>query len=147
MATSPSDQNNKNVLGWLDRLQSSICDAGKKAGPQAFRELRDFENGEDDSEGESDGRTQVQIYTSAAKDEEDNADESLRTEAKSSLPEAHVPIGLLADLSLSNNKSNRKKDKPKEGGALKEEDLNDDNVVGRITCLPVIRLKILMDRY
>ena len=127
MATSPSDQNNKNVLAWLDRLQSSIRDAGSKTGPQAFRDLRDFENIEDDSEGESDGRTQAQIYATAAKDDgdDDNADESL-----GALPEAHVPIGLLADLSLSNSNANRKKDKPnKEGAALEEEDLNDNNVV------------------
>ncbi|KAF8804042.1 hypothetical protein BYT27DRAFT_7194756 [Phlegmacium glaucopus] len=132
MATSPSDQNNKNILAWLDRLQSSVRDAGKKAGPQAFRDLRDFENVEDDSEGESDSRTQAQIYASAAAkdDGDDNSDEILRTETKlqSSLPEAHVPIGLIADLSLSNSKANRKKDKPKEGAALSEEDLNDDNV-------------------
>lgn len=132
MATSPSDQNNKNVLAWLDRLQSSIRDAGKKAGPQAFRDLRDFENIEDDSEGESDGHTQAQIYASAAKDDvdDDNPDENPGTEAKlqSSLPEAHVPIGLIADLSLSNSKAGRKRDKPKHGAAL-DEDLDGDNVV------------------
>jgi hypothetical protein len=130
MATSPSDQNNTNVLGWLDRLQASIRDAGSKAGPQAFRDLRNFENAEDDSEGESDSRTQAQIYASVSKDD-DKTDESLGVEAKlqSSLPEAHVPIGLLADLSLSNNNANRKKDKPTKEGVLDEEDLNDDNVV------------------
>ena len=134
MATSPSDQNNKNVLAWLDRLQSSIRDAGSQAGPQAFRHLRDFETIEDDSEGESDGRTQTQMHTTAAKDDgdDDDADDSLNAEAKSSLPEAHVPIGLLADLSLSNSNANRKKDKPsKEGAALDEEDFNDNNVVRR----------------
>ena len=134
MATSPSDQNNKNVLAWLDRLQSSIRDAGSKSGPQAFRHLRDFENIDDDSEGESDGRTQAQIYSTAATDdiEDDNVDDSLNAEAKSSLPEAHVPIGLLADLSLSHSNANRKKDKSsKEGAALEEEDFNDNNVVRR----------------
>ena len=131
MATSPSDQNNKNVLAWLDRLQSSIRDAGSKSGPQAFRHLRDFEIIDDDSEGESDSRTQAQIFATAATEDvdDDNVDDSLNAEAKSSLPEAHVPIGLLADLSLSNN-ANRKKDKTsKEGAALEEEDLNDNNVV------------------
>ena len=129
MATSPSDKNNKNVLAWLDRLHSSIRDAGKKAGPQAFRELRDFENVEDDSEGESDGRTQARIYALAAKDEreDDNADESSIAEDKlqSSLPEVHVPIGLIADLSLNSSKANRKKDKNKDGAGLNEDDLND----------------------
>ena len=137
MATSPSDQNNKNVLAWLDRLQSSIRDAGSKSGPQAFRHLRDFETIEDDSDGESDGRTQAQIYATAATDDidDDNVDDSLNAEAKSSLPEAHVPIGLLADLSLSNSNANRKKDKPtKEGAALDDED-NDNNVVRRLLLL------------
>lgn len=143
MATSPSDQNNKNVLAWLDRLQSSIRDAGTKTGPQAFRDLRNFENVEDDSEGESDSRTQAQIYTSATKDDrdDDNTDETLGAEAKSSLPEVHVPIGLLADLSLSHSNANRKKDKPaKDRAALDEEDLNNDNVVCR--SLLLVDLKV-----
>ena len=141
MATSPSDHNNKNVLAWLDRLQSSIRDAGSKTGPQAFRDLRDFETIEDDSEGESDGRTQAQIYTTAANDDGDdeNPDESL-----SALPEAHVPIGLLADLSLSNNNANRKKDKPaKEGATLEEEDFNDNNVVRRSLPLSFLISKLM----
>lgn len=136
MATSPSDQNNKNVLAWLDRLQSSIRDAGTKAGPQAFRDLRDFENVEDDSEGEADNRVQAQIYSSVAKD--DNEDLDAEANLQSSLPEVHVPIGLLADLSLSNSNANRKKDKPtKEGAVLDEEDLNNDNVVCRSPFLVV----------
>ena len=36
MATSPSDQNNKNVLDWLDRLEDSVRTAGGSAGPSAF---------------------------------------------------------------------------------------------------------------
>jgi hypothetical protein len=76
---------------------------------------------------EFDSRTQAPLYTTAAEDDrdDDNADDSLNAEAKSSLP-------LLADLSLSNSNANRKKDKPsKEGAALDEEDLNDNNVVRR----------------
>ena len=145
MATSPSDQNNKNVLAWLDRLQSSIRNAGSQKGPQAFRNLRDFENSEDDSDGESDNRTQAQIYTTAAEDDkdDDNADDSLNAEAKSSLPEAHVPIGLLADLSLSNSNANRKKDKPSKDGAALDEDLNDNNVVRRSLLLFFLISKLM----
>ena len=144
MATSPSDQNNKNVLAWLDRLQSSIRNAGSQKGPQAFRNLRDFENSEDDSDGESDNRTQAQIYTTAAEDDkdDDNADDNLNAEAKSSLPEAHVPIGLLADLSLSNSNANRKKDKPSKDGAALDEDLNDNNVVRRLATSFFSNLKV-----
>ena len=32
MATSPTDQNNQNVLAWLDRLQASVQAAGASAG-------------------------------------------------------------------------------------------------------------------
>ncbi|KAJ3485890.1 hypothetical protein NLJ89_g11859 [Agrocybe chaxingu] len=54
MATSPSDQNNRNVLAWLDRLQSSVRDAGNNKGtPYAFSELRNIDGIEDDSDNES----------------------------------------------------------------------------------------------
>jgi len=48
MATSPSDQNKRNVLSWLDRLQSSVRDAGSSAGPDIFTELRNREEVESD---------------------------------------------------------------------------------------------------
>ncbi|KIM44248.1 hypothetical protein M413DRAFT_443269 [Hebeloma cylindrosporum] len=137
MATSPSDHNNRNVLAWLDRLQSSVREAGQKAGPKAFLELRNLDGVEEESDAESESkRTQVELgmgggdknssTTATAKggdgatqrDEEEEQDK-----LQSSLPEAHVPLGLIADLSLSNNKANRKKE-----GKVNEDDLNDDNV-------------------
>ena len=130
MATSPSDQNNKNVLAWLDRLQSSVRDAGKATGRKAFIELRGSDRQEDDSDGDSEQK-RAQRQSGDLKDDadnEDNDDASQDVEKlRSSLPEAHVPLGLIADLSLDTTKSRKKKNPSKELGL--EEDLDDDNVV------------------
>ena len=135
MATSPSDHNNRNVLAWLDRLQSSVREAGQTGGPRTFLELRNLDADEEsDAESES-KRTQVDLGTvvgdknmSTAQDTGGAADEASQRDEEdklqSSLPEAHVPLGLIADLSLSNSKANRKKE-----GKLNDDDLNDDNVV------------------
>ena len=136
MATSPSDHNNRNVLAWLDRLQSSVREAGQKAGPKAFLELRNLDGVEEESDAESESkRTQVDLGISSGdknvttgQTAGGGGDEASQQEEEdklqSSLPEAHVPLGLIADLSLSNSKANRKKE-----GKVNEDDLNDDNVV------------------
>ena len=111
-------------------------EAGQKAGPKAFLELRNLDGVEEESDVESESkRTQVDLgiggrdknvtttQGTGGGDEasqQDDEDDKLQ----SSLPEAHVPLGLIADLSLSNNKANRKKE-----GKVNEDDLNDDNVV------------------
>ncbi|KAJ7689016.1 fungal-specific transcription factor domain-containing protein [Mycena rosella] len=137
MATSPSDTTNRNILAWLDRLQASVragstLDASGSpsannapafsaasfgatnpnfnathfnstnpnfASNPAFEESPD----EDADDGdEQDG------------DDDDEGDES------GALPDASVPLGLIANLSLSNSK-----------GAVREEELeelDDDNV-------------------
>lgn len=131
MATSPSDSNNRNVLAWLDRLQSSVRDAGKQVGPRAFSSPRDRTDEESDVDSEG-KRTQAATLLGGLRDDaeesfvENPAKESEKLQ--SSLPESHVPLGLIADLSLSNNKSKRRRDQAKDS-ALNEEDLNDDNVV------------------
>jgi len=132
MATSPSDQNNKNVLAWLDRLQSSVRDAGKDAGPRAFFEPRSPETLEDSDVDDSDKRTLAQTEGGPGKDDSGNDDnEQALQEAEklqSSLPDSHVPLGLIADLSLSNKKANKKRNGAKET-AISEEDLDGNNVV------------------
>lgn len=130
MATSPSDSNNGNVLAWLDRLQSSVRDAGKQVGPRAFSNPRDRTDEESDADSES-KRTHTRGLLGGLKEEVDESglDNAAQDSEKlqSSLPESHVPLGLIADLSLSSNKSKRKKDQGKESAL--NEDLNDDNVV------------------
>jgi len=112
-----------------------VREAGQTGGPRTFLELRNLDADEEsDAESES-RRTQVDLGTvvgdknmntvqdaGGAADEASQRDEE--DKLQSSLPEAHVPLGLIADLSLSNSKANRKKE-----GKLNEDDLNDDNVV------------------
>jgi hypothetical protein len=112
-----------------------VREAGQKAGPKAFFELRNLDGVEEESDAESESkRTQVDLgigsgdknvttaQNAGAGDEASQQEEE--DKLQSSLPEAHVPLGLIADLSLSNSKANRKKE-----GKVNDDDLNDDNVV------------------
>ncbi|KAG6885330.1 hypothetical protein C0993_003178 [Termitomyces sp. T159_Od127] len=130
MATSPSDQNNKNVLEWLDLLQSSVRSAGGKVGPSAFKDPRGLSTEEDDSDAEE---THAQRFGLVAPPEDDDSqtvggeDNTAANDKLSSLPDSDTPLGLIANLSLSNNKLKSKKD-------TKEvvdtgDDLDDDDVV------------------
>jgi hypothetical protein len=125
MATSSTDQDKSNVLAWLDRLQSSVPDSGNTGGTDIFTELRNKE--EADSEGESETPN---IEFVAPDDEEPEGDGNLSEAEKiqSSLPDAHVPLGLIAKLSIDKNHGKSKKDRTRDIG-INEEDLNDDNVV------------------
>jgi hypothetical protein len=152
MATSPSDQNNKNVLAWLDRLQASVKDAGGKAGPLAFKKARSpstafvADDQQDDSDDEASGGrklTHAQRFGLVPVEEipeEDGegvaADPDEVERARSALPDSHVPLGLIANLSLSNNPKVKsvKKDGKEE---LNDEDLNDDNVVRDLSHFPL----------
>ncbi|KAL1755599.1 fungal-specific transcription factor domain-containing protein, partial [Schizophyllum commune] len=144
MATSPSDSNNKNILAWLDRLQASVQSngttikevseankgremsvqsAGEKA-PGAFTlDVRAIVR--DDGE-ESDEEYSGEKGTDSDDDDEDGSSDKLRN-----LPDMHVPLGLIANLSLSNKpKSGKagKKNATEETTTLDEDDLDDDNV-------------------
>ncbi|KAF9560574.1 hypothetical protein CPC08DRAFT_762610 [Agrocybe pediades] len=132
MATSPSDHNNQNVLAWLDRLQSSVRDAGKKS-PGAFLDIRGADGNEEDSEGENENKRIQDQFSKAAVMKTEGNDEAdgegpLQDSEKpqSSLPESHVPLGLIAALSLSSSKASMKKDQSKDPKL--DDDLNDDNV-------------------
>jgi hypothetical protein len=120
MATSPSDQNNSNIIAWLDRLNSSVRTAGGHGGPKAFSleprpkaEQADSDNDSDHRAGDND-------------DVDDGADtrcEGREGEDLTGLPDAAVPLGLIANLSLSNSKGRVKK------GSLDADEVDDDNVV------------------
>lgn len=120
------------VLSWLERLQTSVKDVGKSGGPQSFFDIRDAAG--EDSEGESDGtRTLAQgnvgthHTTEQTGDEETLADSN--EDVQSALPDATVPLGLIANLSLSHTKkAGKKKDTGKDVAGILEEDLNDDNI-------------------
>ncbi|KAG5643990.1 hypothetical protein DXG03_009280 [Asterophora parasitica] len=128
MATSPSDQNNKDILAWLDRLQSSVRAAGGKGGADAFKDLRGTAAVDDDSDGEE---THGQPFLTAPLDDDDTntvgGEESVAPVDKlSSLPDSDAPLGLIANLSLSNTKPRPKKDANDIAAA--EENLDDDDV-------------------
>ncbi|KAF9267092.1 hypothetical protein L218DRAFT_955568 [Marasmius fiardii PR-910] len=149
MATSPSDSGNRNVIAWLDRLQSSVQNAGGKIGNNAFKlDGRSKVNEDEDDSGEEETMTHAQRFglvdreggTESDEDRDgtdeagDEADQNTRR-LQSSLPDSHVPLGLIANLSLSN--SSKKTGGKKDGGAggvvkkedlFDEADLDDDNV-------------------
>ncbi|EKM51056.1 uncharacterized protein PHACADRAFT_263020 [Phanerochaete carnosa HHB-10118-sp] len=122
MATSPSDQNNKNVLAWLERLEHSVRTAGGSGGPGAFG-LSSRSEQESTTEDELDSETEEQVEptergstTGTVKVEED--------EKNQSLPSSEVPLGLIAELALSNKPRGSKGRKP----VKDEEETDDDNV-------------------
>lgn len=159
MATSPSDSSNRNVLAWLDRLQTSVQAAGSKGGPGAFSldgrfPLNGHTGGRDDDDSDQEEHNNAHRLTHAqryglAPVDEGNGDEmegggerdknsvgaGEEDALQSSLPDSHVPLGLIANLSLSNNKKVRTLRKNREEGkdlaaeALDEDNLDDDNVV------------------
>lgn len=123
MATSPSDQNNKNVLAWLDRLEDSVRTAGVSGGPSAFglgSRAEDESAEEEESESDNDeGEEPTERGSTAGtvKVEENTKPQSL--------PDSAVPLGLIAELSLSSNsRSGKSKRVPKD-----DEEVDDDNVV------------------
>lgn len=130
MATSPSDRNNRDVIAWLDRLEASVQRAGESGGSKAFKfESRaGNDNGDgEDSDGEpegagfNDGTERGSVQQFDTDDQLKDADDKLQA-----LPDATVPLGLLASLSLSNTKKSRKKSPTEKGNA---ESSDEDNVV------------------
>jgi hypothetical protein len=117
MATSPSDQNNRNIIAWLDRLQASVRSAGDAGGERAFK-LESRSKNPDDSDQESDhGRDE---------DGGDGDDDTvLDPETLQALPDSTVPLGLIANLSLSNSKA---KASSHNGDVASTDTLDDDNV-------------------
>ena len=113
MATSPSDQNNRDIIAWLDKLQGSVQSAGIAAGDNAFK---------------MDSRAKAEYESEQDSDEEyDLVDDSDRgIDTMSSLPDPAVPLGLIAKMSLSNPKA---KASSNNGDIASTDTLDDDNVV------------------
>ena len=133
MATSPSDQTNNNVLAWLDRLQSSVRETGSSKIGRAFLEPRNPT--EEDSDADSDGKrtlSQSDINVrqqSSGPGNDDRLADSDNETVQSALPDSTVPLGLIANLSLSNKKKvGKKKNSGKEAAGLLEAELDDDNI-------------------
>lgn len=119
MATSPSDQNNRDIIAWLDRLQSSVRGAGAGGGERAFKLESRNKNAEDSDPESVDGREDdIEIV--------EPEDALPDPETMQSLPDAAVPLGLIANLSLSNTKA---KPSSHNGDVASTGTLDDDNVV------------------
>lgn len=117
MATSPSDQNNRNVIAWLDRLEESVQAAGRSGGVEAFK----MESRQRDSPGdgeESDDDDEDGTERASAQGDEDEDDVQAKLQA---LPDATVPLGLLAHLSLDNPKTKKGKRRGKADGSDNDE--------------------------
>ncbi|RDX45931.1 hypothetical protein OH76DRAFT_1532078 [Lentinus brumalis] len=118
MATSPTDQNNQNVLAWLDRLQASVQAAGA-ARANAFKMDTRAEGASDDSDDDGpDGGAGEPTERGSVGQPEDDEPLKDAEDRPTALPNEAAPIGLLANLALDNNKNKRKKKtpaKPKEG--------------------------------
>ena len=126
MATSPTDQNNQNVLAWLDRLQASVQAAGASAGAAAFRMDARAEGHSDDSDEDGpDGGAGEPTERGSVGQPEDDEPLKDAEDRPTALPSEAVPIGLLANLALETKSKRRRKTpaKPKEGES------SDDDVV------------------
>ncbi|PCH34825.1 hypothetical protein WOLCODRAFT_78982 [Wolfiporia cocos MD-104 SS10] len=124
-ATSPSDQNNRNVIAWLDRLEASVAAAGRGGGEHAFSfEPRggagdDEDDSDEDADAEAGGARTERGSNGGGDDSGKDGDEKLQA-----LPDATVPLGLLASLSLDNPKRRPRKKNAGRAGA----DSDDDDV-------------------
>ncbi|KAF8631666.1 hypothetical protein AX17_005067 [Amanita inopinata Kibby_2008] len=129
MATSPSDRNNREVMDWLNRLKSSVKNANVKGDRRAFMDHRPSETIDEDSDQDTNAGLADRysaVLTRSHSDCED-AEDRVSDEKLSSLPDTHVPLGLIANLSLSSNKGRRhsKKNQMKES-LLNEDGIDDD---------------------
>ena len=126
MATSPTDQNNQNVLAWLDRLQASVQAAGTTGGLSAFKMDARADGPSDDSEEDgADGAGGEPTERGSVGQPEDDEPLKDAEDRPTALPNEAVPIGLLANLALD-NKSKRKK---KANAKPKDNESSDDDVV------------------
>ncbi|KAI9068941.1 hypothetical protein FKP32DRAFT_1671776 [Trametes sanguinea] len=130
MATSPTDQNNQNVIAFLDRLQASVSTAGSSA-MNAFKldSRASTEEKSDDSDDEGQhGDMNELTERGSANGQDDEDDEPLKDaeDKPQALPDQTVPIGLIAKLALDN----RRKQKPKKSAAKPKDNESSDDDVG-----------------
>lgn len=96
MATSPSDRDNVKISDWMDRLQSGTRPASQPC-PSRMKMLQELR---DPHASNVRGGDTVMDDSDEAEDLEDTTEGEDTENMRSSLPDATVPIGLLANLSL-----------------------------------------------
>ncbi|KAH9914369.1 uncharacterized protein BXZ73DRAFT_55048 [Epithele typhae] len=116
MATSPTDQNNQNILAWLDRLQASVQAAGTVA-PGAFKMDTRADHTDESSDDAPEGGAGEATERGSVGHPEDDEPLKDADDRPTALPNEAVPIGMLANLALDNKPKRRRKApaKPKEG--------------------------------
>jgi hypothetical protein len=115
-STSPSDENKQSVVEWLDKLTASFNTEVKTAGgtmkSQSFTFKTPPRDTVSDTDSDGDGITTVLGEGTPGgtnSDEEGGDDSGVASKAAGALPDIAVPIGLIANLSLSNGKASAKK--------------------------------------
>ncbi|KAF8177381.1 hypothetical protein K438DRAFT_1845777 [Mycena galopus ATCC 62051] len=145
MATSPSDTTNCNILAWLDRLQASVRAnngdiSAANFASSAFASLSNAKK-TPNFEAASFNSTHPNLMSVPAFEESDEEEPGNEGEGEGEgeedddasvlLPDASVPFGLIANLSLSNSRS-RERRGARNGQSLtwqeERDDLDDDNV-------------------
>jgi hypothetical protein len=114
-STSPSDQNNESVVDWLDKLTASfnsdIKSAGGTMASKSFTFTSNLKETAPDSDSDGDAVTTVlggDAQDDPDSDNEGSDDSGVASSAAEALPDISVPIGLIANLSLSNGKTSKK---------------------------------------
>ncbi|KAF9653763.1 hypothetical protein BDM02DRAFT_3153137 [Thelephora ganbajun] len=115
-STSPSDQNNQSVVDWLQKLTASFNSDVKSAGGTIKSQSFTFTSRPKDtnSDTDSDGDAVTTVLGGGTQDDLDSDDEGgndsgTTSKAAGALPDVAVPIGLIANMSLSNGKGPTKK--------------------------------------
>ena len=117
-ATSPSDGNNRDIIDSLSRLKSSLKTTDGKKAMDAFSIYRPSQPVDEDSDGDTPQVTQIIPATG----------ETGNDKGDPVLPDVHVPMGLLAHLSLTGRRVKKTKGKAKDK-ILNDEDFDDTDVV------------------
>ncbi|KAJ7226928.1 hypothetical protein GGX14DRAFT_627532 [Mycena pura] len=136
MATSPSDATNRNIIAWLDRLQASVRSGADLDGLSHYPSFSTKAKSKGFNSANPNFASNSAFEESPDEDQEpteNDGDDAEDGEVESGvLPDASVPLGLIANLSLSNNKGREKRAaRNGENGPTPEEeleDLDDDNV-------------------
>ncbi|KAJ7472029.1 hypothetical protein FB451DRAFT_313024 [Mycena latifolia] len=128
MATSPSDTTNRNILAWLDRLQASVrAGSTPAAGAGPSSDAPAFSAASFNSTNPNFASNPAFEDSPEEDGGEDGGEDGEDGESSGALPDASVPLGLIANLSLSNSRSRERR--AGEGGREEElEELDDDNV-------------------
>jgi hypothetical protein len=115
-STSPSDENKESVVEWLEKLTASFNSDVKTAGgtmkSQSFTFSPPPRDTTSDTDSDGDGITTVLgegTQGDIISDDDGGSDSAIASKAAGALPDVTVPIGLIANLSLSNGKSSTKK--------------------------------------